>query len=80
MLGKAQNVKQKTGEHEVQNLKCLPQGYDLGTTENHLVRRVEKANSAGQIFKGKSSTTALVCCSPKQPFLNGSGLLGMVEL
>ena len=38
---------------EVQKFKKIPQGYDLGTTENHrrcvVIRRVEKANSAGQI-------------------------------
>ena len=55
MLGKAKNIKQKTGENVVQNFKCLPQGYDLGTTENDrtrvVLRRVEKANSAGQTFK-----------------------------
>ena len=57
MLGKAQNVKQHRGENVVQNLKCLAQGYDLGTTENHrrrvVLRHIEKANNAGQILKGK---------------------------
>ena len=70
MLGKARNVKQKTGENVVQNLKCLPQGYDLGTTENHrrrvVLRRVEKANSAGQISEGKIKA-ARPRCSAELP-------------
>ena len=49
----------------VHKVKCSPQGYNLGTTENQrgrvVFRRVEKGNRGGQTIKAKRKAVRSRC-------------------